>query len=78
MKLPDNCPFANMSPQQLLETNISQLDCCRAGEVSYLIGADEPLCRRRETDSEAYRFIWLSSLTGILCPGSGLVVRGRQ
>jgi hypothetical protein len=64
MKLPDNCPVAKMSPRQLLETEIRQLDCCRAGEVSYHIGTDEPLCRPRKTNHEVYRFIWRSSFDG--------------
>ena len=64
MKLPDNCPVAKMSPRQLLETEIRQLDCCRAGEAGYLIGTDEPLCRPRKTNHEVYRFIWRSSFDG--------------
>jgi hypothetical protein len=51
-------------PRRLLETEIRQLDCCRAGEAGYLIGTDEPLCRPRKTNHEVYRFIWRSSFDG--------------
>ena len=64
MKLPDSCPIAKTSPRRLLETEIRQLDCCRAGEAGYLIGTDEPLCRPRKTHHEVYRFIWRSSFDG--------------
>jgi hypothetical protein len=60
MKLPDDCLFENSPLQQFPETEIHRLNCCRAGA-----GTDEPpLCRFRETESEAYRFIWKSSFNG--------------
>jgi hypothetical protein len=65
MKLPVDCPFAKMPLQQFLETETHRFDCCRAKENVYLLGTDEPrLCQARQTEVEAYRFIWKSSFDG--------------
>ena len=58
MKLPDDCPFAKVPLQQFLETEIHRFDCCRGGAAGYFIGTEEPpLCRSRQTEPEAYRWL---------------------
>jgi hypothetical protein len=64
MKLPDDCPYAEVFPDQFDDHEIQCPACCRAMATGYLIGAEEPLCRSRHTAAEAYRFIWRSSFNG--------------
>jgi hypothetical protein len=63
MKLPNDCPFAEMSIEQLRKSGMDRADCC--GASRRLIETDEPpLCLARQTEREAYRFIWQSSFDG--------------
>ncbi len=61
-KLSNHCSLEGASQEQCLGTEPDRFDCCRA-EAGYL--ADElPFCRFRETEAEAYRFLWKSSFNG--------------
>ena len=65
MKLPNDCLFSGISLAQSCETETDHPDCCRAGASVDLIATDEPpLCRARQTEREAYRFIWQDSFNG--------------
>jgi hypothetical protein len=61
MKLPDNCSFAVLLPPNRFDLlSIEPSNCCRASRL----GTEEPLCRSRATEDEAYRFFWHSSFHG--------------
>jgi hypothetical protein len=60
MILPDNCSFAVLPPNPFDLLSIERSNCCR----SRLVGAEEPLCRSRGAEDEAYRFMWHSSFDG--------------
>lgn len=62
MKLPNACPFQKTSPKQGSGIEPHGFDCCRV--QSDLLRDEPPMCRFRETNSEAYRFIWTSSFDG--------------
>jgi hypothetical protein len=60
MKLPENCPFAVLPTNPFDLISKERSNCCRPS----LVGTEEPLCRSRATEDEAYRFIWHSSFDG--------------
>ena len=65
MKLPENCSFAVAPTDEFGLPEFGLLlnkpsNCCR----SSLVGTEEPLCRSRATEDEAYRFIWHSGFDG--------------
>ena len=51
MILPDNCSFAVLPPKPFDLLSIERSNCCR----SRLVGTEEPLCRSRGAEDEAYR-----------------------
>ena len=57
---PDNCPFVVLPPKPFDLLSIERSNCCR----SRLLGTEEPLCRSRGAEDEAYRFTWHSSFDG--------------
>ena len=81
MKLPENCSFAVAPTDEFGLPEFGLLlnkpsNCCR----SSLVGTEEPLCRSRATEDEAYRFIWHSSFDGhamvhIGCKGDAIALR---
>jgi hypothetical protein len=76
MILPDICSFAVLPPNPFDLLSIERSNCCR----SRLVGTEEPLCRSRPTEDEAYRFIWHSSFDGdamvhIACKGQAIALR---
>lgn len=62
MKLPNPCPFERTSPKQGFGIEPHRFDCCRV--QSDFLRDEPPICRFRETNSEAYRFLWTSSFNG--------------
>ena len=76
MILPDNCSFAVLPPNPFDLLSIERSNCCR----SRLVGTEEPLCRSRGAEDEAYRFTWHSSFDGhamvhIGCKGDAIALR---
>jgi hypothetical protein len=74
MILPGNCSFATADPFDLLLKE--RPNCCRPA----LLGTEEPLCRSRATEDEAYRFFWSSSFDGramvcVGCKGDAVALR---
>jgi hypothetical protein len=94
MILPDNCSFAALPPNPLDLLPIGPSNCCRLSLPSNccrlslpsnccrlsLLGTEEPLCRSRATEDEAYRFFWNSSFDGramvcVGCKGDAVALR---
>jgi hypothetical protein len=73
MKLPNDCSFAAISQADLVVNDIDCPNCCRTVRPVSLPKAEQPLCRSRRTENEAYRFFWSSSFNG-----DGLVHVGRS
>ena len=64
MKLHDNCPFAVAAIGENDADEIDRSECCRRLGWYWLNWPEEPLCRSRGTEEEAYRFSWQSSFNG--------------
>jgi len=65
MKLPNHWIFKTLFHQSTHEVYQNNLGCCRAETSARILGTDEdPLCRFRETELEAYTFSWESSYDG--------------
>ena len=76
MKLPESCSFAVLPTNAFDLISKERSNCCRPS----LVGTEEPLCRSRATEDEAYRFIWHSSFDGhamvhIACKGDAIALR---
>src|ERR1700737_309093 len=76
MKLPESCSFAVLPTNAFDLISKERSNCCRPS----LVGTEEPLCRSRATEDEAYRFIWHSSFDGhsmvhIGCKGDAIALR---
>lgn len=67
MELPDSCSFARTKVSEIDANEMERSQCCRRLGWYWLDSPEEPLCRSRQTEEEAYRFSWRSSFHGNVC-----------